>query len=324
MIDSFGNRLVIFHNPIEKNKNNDCLDFINRKQVQLMKRVRIIGDCFQGSVEAGGEHIPICRKGDVITIQDRTWEILNKDFGNMFQLLADEYNIDTKTVVKYRDSYIKTKIKTIGIVMTVFDRPEYVEKSLSSLANTTFPKGTVTTIVIVNDNSTDKKIDKILKNFNIHGVNKVIFNNEENIRTWNCLIKGFDYLYNKNVDVMMSLDSDAIVKKDWLVKVLDLHKKFPETIVSGFNANSHKASSEIDTYYVKKTIGGINMVFNWGTYLDIIRTNLVSGLASWDWKVCDYINRSNMSFYVTKPSVIQHIGADSSLGHGGHDVALDF
>lgn len=280
-----------------------------------MKLVEVVTPSFTGSVIKDGEYLR-CKKGDRLEVSDETWKYMQIYFPGHFKL--DE------TPKIHRITIQSKFIKTIGIVTSVFNRPKYVEQMLESFNETKFPKEIETTFIIINDCSTDKKIDSLIENFSNSKIEVRKFFNKENFGPWGSLRNGFDILYMENTDLIMNVDSDVIFKEDWLEKLLNLHKIIPDTIVSGFNAHSHAIKETKESYYIKKTIGGINMVFRWGKYLDLIRPAF-NKRESWDWGVCDLVQGAGLTFGVTNPSVIQHIGKESSLGHHHNpDVAEDF
>jgi hypothetical protein len=212
---------------------------------------------------------------------------------------------------------------SIGIVITVFNRPKYLRQTLDSILASSIPT-TNFLVVVVNDASTNLEIPNILDEYSKKFSQFHVITNKTNKHVWKSLPIGLDYLFLKNTDIMMNLDSDAIVRKDWLEKIIDLHKEYPTSIISGFNTTrNHPIGSERPTCYTKVSAGGINYVFRWGDYLSIIRPAFLRD-SSWDWGVCDAIKEKGRELLITKPSVIQHIGVESTLGHHNIDVADDF
>ena len=68
--------------------------------------------------------------------------------------------------------------------------------------------------------------------------------------------------------------------------------------------------------------GGGNLCFTWQTYVDYIRPALVNDL--WDFAMSNNIIRSGGYLICASPSICQHIGMRSTLGHTNADVAKDF
>ena len=138
----------------------------------------------------------------------------------------------------------------------------------------------------------------------------------------------------QSCDVVMNLDSDAIIKKNGIETLLHLHSRFSHTIVSGFNTlvpdagtkkPRHPIVSEHKDYFTKKSIGGINMLMNKEMYLKYIEPEL--NRYNWDWRVCQRMQKDKKLFIVSNPSVVQHLGIKSAIG-GIHninpDIAHDF
>jgi len=124
------------------------------------------------------------------------------------------------------------------------------------------------------------------------------------------------------------LDADTMVKEDWMERLLRLHRCFenkmhhPYYIVSGFNTRNHPIVAEHDHYYLKESIGGLNMFFHRRIY-----NNLRHGLNSiyWDSGFVHRIRAMRGKLICTKPSVVQHIGKLGIWsGDHGYDFADDF
>ena len=80
------------------------------------------------------------------------------------------------------------------------------------------------------------------------------------------------------------------------------------------------------SFYIKRSLGGINMYFNKILYLNHIRRILLSSKKNygWDWKVVTFANNNNIGLVTTKPSVIQHIGIHGLNSNGKSDIAEDY
>jgi glycosyltransferase involved in cell wall biosynthesis len=133
---------------------------------------------------------------------------------------------------------------------------------------------------------------------------------------------GWDLLTNVlGCNFLSCLDADTIVKDNWMARLLWLHKHFenemehPYYLVSGFNTRNHPISAKHDHYYIKESIGGLNLFFHRRIY-----PNLRHGLNSINWDR-DFVHRIRAmrgKLICTKPSVVQHIGK-SGIWSGGHD-----
>lgn len=200
-----------------------------------------------------------------------------------------------------------------ALIITAYNRPEYVERCFNSLSKVDL-KGI--TVVLVDDASTQplpKNVfcDHLLKHTKNTGIKKA-------------LLTGIEYAISLGCDVFINLDSDAIVAPDFIDKVLELHRKWPTAITSGFNSTTKGRNPIIMEgygYYHKRYANGINMCFNRKVYEEAIKPSLTK-VGNWDF------NASNIYSFatITKPSVVQHIGYHSSMGHDTEtpDYAHDF
>jgi GT2 family glycosyltransferase len=203
----------------------------------------------------------------------------------------------------------------IGMVMPIYNRPDYLSITFENLKRTITPIDCEITFLMMDDCSDSEETLRLIYEFSMPEWKVFLDKTPHNMKTWGALRLGFDRLYNEGNDVLMNLDSDVKLKPYWLEKVYELHKQFPETVVSGFNTiTNHPVIQERETYCMKKTIGGINMMFSNKYYLPFVRPAL-DDTAGWDWSVCAaFFNDDKKYPHVTRPSVIEHTGYHSSLG----------
>jgi len=203
----------------------------------------------------------------------------------------------------------------VAVCVPTFNRHEYLHETLTSLLESL---NGFEMLIITDDGSIDKRvfavIDEKLKNYQ----NKIIIKHP-NFGIAQSLKIAIDSC--KDYDVIITLDSDFIVKKDFVKKLVSAVLTNPDTIITGFNANSHPIERRGE-YVTKKTIGGGNLAFTWKTYLKHIRPCLIDNM--WDWRMCDSVNKENERFLCFSPSICQHIGINSTLGHFGADKAEDY
>lgn len=203
----------------------------------------------------------------------------------------------------------------VAICIPTFNRPEYLIQTLDSLLESI---NGFETIIITDDGSTDKKVFSIIDRKLFGYKNKIIIKHD-NFGIAQSLKLAIDCC--KDYDVIITLDSDFIIKQDFIKKLCIAVLENPENIITGFNANSHPFEYKAE-YLIKKTIGGGNLAFTWKTYLKHIRPCLIDNM--WDWRMCDSVNKENERFLCFSPSICQHIGEKSTLGHIGADKAEDY
>lgn len=212
----------------------------------------------------------------------------------------------------------------LAIVITTYNRFDLLKNCIKSLVASNIPAGTE--FIIVDDNSVEKikpLFEPLQEKFPCD-----FWLLDRNYGIGHNLKLGFDVAVNKHASILCNLDPDTIVKPYWLDRLLVLNKQFQGTIVTGFNTNSggrHKPHFEHNMYYLKRTIGGINMLFNQELYAKYIEPCLLE--VDWDWQVCNRFRLNNIMFVVSKPSVIQHTGINEGMHVGPGiqpDVAEDF
>lgn len=224
----------------------------------------------------------------------------------------------------------------IGILICTYNRPEYLRECLESLQRTRLPSGTA--IYIVDDASTNPETKRLIHDFSIPDIVIGKFFKKENRSIKDSLLFGCDLLWNGKVDLITNLDSDAVVSNNFLETLLDLKIRFPEHLITGFNcltrnndgSERHKVLMEGDGFNLKKSVGGLNMMFDEHQYNKWIRPTLEKAIQqnlNWDDHTCRASMKDGKEIVCAVPSVCQHIGINSSMGHAHSekpDTAEDF
>jgi len=207
----------------------------------------------------------------------------------------------------------------IGIVVTIYNRPEYFSRMLDSLKKAELLDSE---LFMVNDNSTDPTVNRLFHEFSLPNIKIKKVVNDKNRNMFYGLRLGWGYFHSGNFDILANLDSDAIVKPYFLPILLQLNELFPDNIISGFNTSNHPIYETFSKYHTKSSIGGINFLFSKHLYPPI--ADFLKDL-EWDWNVCHFMQKQKKDFIVSNPSVVQHIGVSSTLkSHIRIDVADDF
>lgn len=224
----------------------------------------------------------------------------------------------------------------IGIIVTVYNRPEYLKECLESLSQANIPNDAL--IVLVNDCSTNQETNNLFNQFYLEGKQIIKFNMPVNNGVCPALQKGFEACFSHGCKLVMNLDSDAIVKPDFIEQLVALKKKHPLQIVTGFNSinknkdgkDRHPVLATHDGYLLKSSVGGINMLVAQPQYEKYIAPSLqkvIREKGNWDQLACIAAMHDQKPIVCIAPSVVQHIGIHkSSMGHQAEepDVACDF
>ena len=218
----------------------------------------------------------------------------------------------------------------IGLVITARNRAELTHGLIESLnqINQGYLLLETPLIVFVDDHSTDEDAIAVFDLLEINNCYLVKIRNEKNLGIKESLKIGIDTCLQYGVGTIMNLDNDTLVKPEFMIRLWNLHKRFPNAVVTGFNTLSHDLGTgkprhpvleEHEDYVKKKSIGGINMAFSKETYLNHIRPCL-DMKGHWDWNVC----QRGLEFYCTRPSVIQHTGIKDGMNMNNPDIAHDY
>lgn len=223
----------------------------------------------------------------------------------------------------------------LGLIITTFERPEYLEKCLNSLRKSTIPKGSL--ILIVDDHSTDARTLQLINDFFIDGCEVFRSFSETNQGISAQVRYAYNTCFASGCTVAMNLDSDAIVRPDFITRILELKNYYPGHIVTGFHSTTknrngterHPILKTSEKYCLKSSVGGINMCMSepeFRKYCEPALNKVINEKRfNWDHLTCVESMKDGKGIVCTVPSVIQHIGFDSSMNHKeAPDVADDF
>lgn len=204
----------------------------------------------------------------------------------------------------------------LTLLITTHNRSEYLKRCLDSVANADL--SVVQQVVIVDDSSGNRDTKELIKTFDC-GKPVLRWRTYRAAGIKDTLRISMEEVF-KFSDIICTLDGDAIVTQDCFVRMADLKRRYPDRIISGFNCADNPLVATHEDYYLRKHCNGINMVISRAQYDEIIRPSLLR-YGNWDYNIS-----SAAPFVMTKPSVVQHIGMVSSMGHNQKtpDTATDF
>jgi len=207
----------------------------------------------------------------------------------------------------------------IALLIPTHNRPSYLRQCFEYLKRADLSK--INQILVIDDCSTDAQTIKILSECGLP-----VDCNHVNLGIKGTLLLGYEKLF-KNNDVVINLDSDALVRTDFVDRLIEAYK--PKTLLTGFHSvntnrdgsQRHEIIKEVGGVYLKKSVGGINFITDKYAYKNYLKPALQTEIGNFDHMACIAAGGA----YCLKESVIQHIGFDSSLNHWENpDVAESF
>lgn len=204
----------------------------------------------------------------------------------------------------------------VSLILTTYNRPAYLSECLTSLQAVQFPQDSL--LIIVDDASQDLETLRLINEFELPNATIVKHFKKFNKGIKDSLQIGFSLAWHYGSDIAINLDGDAIVKPNFITELLRLHNNNKAHIISGFNCDNPKnpVISSGSTHVIRKHCNGINMLVTKELYDKYIRLN-----TSGNW---DFDSTPDNGVIIAKPSLVQHIGVNSSMGHVGGDVACDY
>jgi len=219
----------------------------------------------------------------------------------------------------------------IGVVVTAFNRPGYLKQTLESLQAKSLGIDDHNIEIVIIDDCSDPEAESLIDSFHFHEATVIRLRVKKNSGIASALDSGWSILYSRGCSYLCNLDADVLLGTDWLGRLLETYETSRNalgircSIVTGFNTLNHLIKEERPTFYIKKTVGGINLFFPRSLYPSSVKEALKMGNA-WDWALVEIAKARRIPFICTKPSVIQHIGIDgmNSNKTAQYDYAEDF
>jgi glycosyltransferase involved in cell wall biosynthesis len=211
-----------------------------------------------------------------------------------------------------------------AIVIPTYNRLDMIKKTFDSLIKTNLKN---TLLFIIDDNS-NKETQDFIKKYEFFSINTIKIFKKENKKMYDSFVMGFDNAIKNypSIEYLITLDSDTIHKTHWLDELYKIYKQVNEDcIITGFNTSNHKIQKTFKDYYLKESMGGVNMFFHKDLYIKYFRDILIRFKLEWDIYMSAFKKKYNYKLYCTKPSVIQHIG-DIGLNSkkSKYDKAMDY
>lgn len=218
----------------------------------------------------------------------------------------------------------------VGIVLCTYERPEYLKQCLESLKSQKLYDDIDTKVLIVDDGSQDMETINLIESSKYEAIYVPM---RRGIR--NSLMIGYNYFFEKGFEMVMNIDSDALLCDIAISEIVRLKQKYEKNIVSGFHTMStnrfgeirHQILNILEDAYLKKSVGGINFCINKYEYESYVFPCLKMKRGNWDTMACGISMMEHRPIITPKESLIEHLGMVSTLGHDIRekpDVATGF
>ena len=237
-----------------------------------------------------------------------------------------------REIVIENEDLIYTSTPYLGVMIPTFNRPEYLKYTFHSLSISELD--THQLIFLIFDDGSSENTEQLIRNARWGNIPIIkIFTNRVNIVTQNeytilpgnafpfTIRYGIEILFELGAVYVMNSDSDAMFASTWLYTITETLAKMKDHyfILSGFRCDDqfHKLVSEEEDYAILASLGGINFTCNRQTFYDIVQPLIYD--FSFDWLLSDACKTKSITIYVTNPSIVQHIGVNSSIIRGANN-----
>lgn len=216
----------------------------------------------------------------------------------------------------------------IGILIPVYNRLEYFRECIYYLNRAELSQDVA--ILVADDCSADNEpIIEICQKYHYH-----YFQMEKNSGIREVIKTGAALLFEA-CDVIINIDCDVVVKPDFISRMMGAYLYHNKTMmVSGINCTMSDPAtgkqrnpliSEYAGYSLKEAVAGQCMLFDKEQYRKWVLPAL-NIIGNWDHNASINSMKDGKPVAVCTPSVCQHIGLRSSMGHNHQepDRADDF
>jgi FkbM family methyltransferase len=265
------------------------------------------------------------RKEDTVALADILFSLYRV-------LLNGEYEITKECFIAETakrdllDVLLLPRDRTVALIIPVYNRSDYLRQTIDGLRKQTWK---VDRMIVIDDASTEFRLEDFKEVVSIEDIDVTYISKSLNLGIKDSIQVGCDKAFTElNCDTAIVLDPDAIVKPDFIERVLTLHKQ-TGLMASGFNCvtDRNPIVDKGPDYVLKHHCNGINVCFSQEQYYKYIEPTLPK-VGNWDYNMSLSYEADDKLFAIASPSVVQHIGKISAMGHvhvdGSIDQAQDF
>lgn len=212
--------------------------------------------------------------------------------------------------------------------------PTYNRKEIVEITSLSFKELSDINIRIYDDRSSEYDLSFLKKVF---PTAKEIILRNQNLKADKNMYTIYTDFLNTNDDILIQLDSDMLIGKDFFLMVSEISKNIlkEEAVYSLYNSNSHEFIEENvfkiinkEIFKLKEHIGGACVIFSKKTLEKIIKNIKIKNndFSNYDYKWSKYLRENNIPIYVSQKSYVQHIGVggQNNTSIKNIDIGYDF
>lgn len=216
------------------------------------------------------------------------------------------------TLVPVHDDAVSRKEKSvpneprIAVVVPTYNRRGYVKLCAKALSKTIDHND----IYVFDDHSDQFSTDDLQSWFGTTNVRQ----NEKRLKPDKQARSIVEWFVDTEYDWLVTLDSDLIVRPDWL-SVLKSHLHLTEGVISLYhssNVANHRTIGCENGICEMKSLGNAGVVWSRGLASKMLQT--VSDGGGFDWGWSDWLRKNDVTQYAFEKSLVLHVGMHGTWG----------
>ncbi len=254
---------------------------------------------------SGGYGKPWAPK-NVAAMNDNTRKLYELARGDECAVLPKSHKSTTRKELATRKEKSVPNEPRIAVVVPTYNRRGYAKLCAKALSKTIDHND----IYVFDDHSDQFSTDDLQSWFGTTNVRQ----NEKRLKPDKQARSIVEWFVDTEYDWLVTLDSDLIVRPDWL-SVLKSHLHLTEGVISLYhssNVANHRTIGCENGICEMKSLGNAGVVWSRGLASKMLQT--VSDGGGFDWGWSDWLRKNDVTQYAFEKSLVLHVGMHGTWG----------
>lgn len=214
----------------------------------------------------------------------------------------------------------------IECIMTTYNRTKLLRKTVDSWNSVNYPP---THITVFDDCSTEtNEVRAIIKDMR----GATLVEGKERLKAYFKTPHSLLQMFKSGAENVFNIDSDTLFNAEWWIRLnilFELVRSTPNfgalTLFDDQNYTSRTIPNSDLPLNTKTRIGAFGTLFTQEYFNNFARKYYEAGRPNWDYRSSEAADFNGMKIYVSKQSLLQHIGIETGSHVGGNpSVAMNF